>query len=214
MHDWLTKGIMQSGCNVIDIGIAPSPVLYFATYKLNCSNGVIITGSHNPSEYNGFKIIINGKSLLSEEIQNIKKIIEKEKFIDGLGKLAELDILEDYQKSIIESINIKRPLNIAIDCGNGVGSVHAQNTFERLGCKVTPLYCELDGNFPNHHPDPSRPENLEDLRKEVQKSHLDIGLAFDGDADRIGVISPKGKIIYPDMQMIIFADHILKTNPN
>ncbi len=213
MFKWLTKGIMLSGCNVIDIGVVPSPVLYFSTHKLDSSNGVIITGSHNPSEYNGFKIIMDGKSLLSEEIQDIKKIIENEEFLEGLGKLTHINILNDYQNSIVESINIKRPLRIAIDCGNGAGSVHAQNTFERLGCKVTPLYCELDGDFPNHHPDPSRAENLADLKKEVCDSRLDIGFAFDGDADRIGVISPKGEIIYPDMQMIIFAEHILKSRP-
>ena len=214
MFEWLTAGILQSGCNVLNIGIVPSPVLYYATHELDCSNGVIITGSHNPSEYNGFKIIIDGKSLLSEEIQIIKGIIEKGEFTKGLGLLSDISILGKYQERIVNDINLKRPLKIAIDCGNGVGSVHAKDTFEKLGCEVSDLYCELDGNFPNHHPDPSRPENLKDLIDLVLNSNLDIGLAFDGDADRLGVISNTGKIIYPDMQMIIFAENILSNNPN
>ena len=214
MFEWLTAGILQSGCNVLNIGIVPSPVLYYATHELDCSNGVIITGSHNPSEYNGFKIIINGKSLLSEEIQIIKGIIEKGEFTKGLGLLSDISILGKNQERIINEINLKRPLKIAIDCGNGAGSVHAKDTFEKLGCEVSDLYCELDGNFPNHHPDPSRPENLKDLIDLVLNSNLDIGLAFDGDADRLGVISNTGKIIYPDMQMIIFAENILNNNPN
>ena len=214
MFKWLTAGILKSGCNVLNIGVVPSPVLYFATHELDCSNGVIITGSHNPSEYNGFKIIIDGKSLLSEEIQRIKIMIEQNEFMKGVGSLSDISILENYQKKIIDDINLKRPLKIAIDCGNGAGSVHAKDTFEKLGCEVSDLYCELDGNFPNHHPDPSRPENLKDLIDLVLNSNLDLGLAFDGDADRLGVISNTGKIIYPDMQMIIFAESILRQNPN
>ena len=213
MFEWLTAGILLSGCNVLNIGVVPSPVLYFATHELDCSNGVIITGSHNPSEYNGFKIIIDGKSLLSEEIQKIKIMIEQEDFTKGSGSLSDIDMLESYQKKIVGDINLKRPLKIAIDCGNGAGSVHAKDTFEKLGCEVSDLYCELDGNFPNHHPDPSRPENLEDLIHLVLSSNLDVGLAFDGDADRLGVISSKGKIIYPDMQMILFAESILNSHP-
>ncbi len=200
MFEWLTTGILQSGCNVLNIGVVPSPVLYYATHELDCSNGVIITGSHNPAEYNGFKIIIDGKSLLSEEIQKIKVIIEQGEFTKGLGSLSDISILKNYQKKIVDDINLKRPLKIGIDCGNGAGSVHAKDTFEKLGCEVFDLYCELDGNFPNHHPDPSRPENLKDLIDLVLSANLDIGLAFDGDADRLGVVSSKGKIIYPDME--------------
>jgi phosphomannomutase/phosphoglucomutase len=214
MFEWLTTGILQSGCNVLNIGVVPSPILYYATYKLDCSNGVIITGSHNPSEYNGFKIIIDGKSLLSEEIQRLLLMIEQDKFTKGLGSLIDISILEDYQNKIVGDINLKRPLKIGIDCGNGAGGVHAKDTFKKLGCEVSDIYCELDGNFPNHHPDPSRPENLKDLINLVLNSNLDIGLAFDGDADRLGVISNTGKIIYPDMQMIIFAESILRHNPN
>ena len=214
MFKWLTAGITQTGCDVLNIGIVPSPVLYFATHELNCANGVIITGSHNPSEYNGFKIVINGKSLLNSEIQNIKKIIEREESAEGQGLIRDVSVLEKYQHKIINDINLKRPLRIAIDCGNGAGSVHAKDTFEKLGCEVLDLYCELDGNFPNHHPDPSRPENLKDLIDLVLTSNLDIGLAFDGDADRLGVISPSGEIIYPDMQMIIFSESILNSSPN
>ena len=213
MFKWLTAGITQTGCDVLNIGIVPSPVLYFATHELNCANGVIITGSHNPSEYNGFKIVINGKSLLNSEIQNIKKIIEREESAEGQGLIRDVSVLEKYQHKIINDINLKRPLRIAIDCGNGAGSVHAKDTFEKLGCEVLDLYCELDGNFPNHHPDPSRPENLKDLIDLVLTSNLDIGLAFDGDADRVGVISNTGKIIYPDMQMIIFSESILSHFP-
>ena len=140
--------------------------------------------------------------------------MSKDKFTKGLGSLSDISILKNYQKKIVDDINLKRPLKIGIDCGNGAGSVHAKDTFEKLGCEVFDLYCELDGNFPNHHPDPSRPENLKDLIDLVLSANLDIGLAFDGDADRLGVVSSTGKIIYPDMQMIIFAESILnRQNP-
>ena len=214
MFSWLSKGITDAGCNVIDIGIVPSPVLYFATHELNSSNGVVITGSHNPAEYNGFKIIINGKSLLSEEIQEIRVRIENHEFLEGNGSVKSVSILKKYQEAVLKNININRKLRIGIDCGNGAGSVHAKETFSRLGCEVHDLYCELDGNFPNHHPDPSKEENLRDLIDLVLKKRLDVGLAFDGDADRLGVISSSGKIIYPDMQMIVFSEEILKENPN
>ena len=210
MFEWLTSGINSSGCNVVNIGIVPTPMLYFATHTLSASNGVMITGSHNPKDYNGFKIVENKRSLSGDAIQDLKgKILQKD-FQTGNGKKEEIDIKEEYIKFILDNTNIVRPLKIAIDCGNGAASVIAKEVYERLGCKVDALYSELDGNFPNHHPDPSNPKNLEDLSKIVSSKNLEIGLAFDGDADRLGVVSSDGKIIFPDKQMILFSRSILK----
>tara|TARA_Y100001970_G_scaffold80940_1_gene102704 strand:+ start:6454 stop:7818 length:1365 start_codon:yes stop_codon:yes gene_type:complete len=214
LFEWLSEGVLSSGCNIIDIGIVPSPVFYHSTFKLQSSNGVVITGSHNPSDYNGFKILFNNNSTSSEEIQLIKKRIIEQDFLTGKGEIQSIDILESYIGEVTNDINLKRPLNISIDCGNGAAGIVAERVFKNLGCKVNALYCDLDGKFPNHHPDPSKPENVEDLIQSVKENNSDIGLAFDGDADRLGVISPSGEMIFPDMQMILFSEHILKNNPN
>ncbi len=214
MFEWLSEGVLSTGCNVIDIGIVPSPVFYHSTFNLKSSSGVVITGSHNPANYNGFKILFHNNSTSSEEIQSIKKKIKEYNFLTGNGKLESINVLESYINEVTNNIKLERPLSISIDCGNGAAGVVAERIYKGLGCEVEGLFCDLNGEFPNHHPDPSRPENVEDLIKSVTKNNSDIGLAFDGDADRLGVISPSGEMIFPDMQMILFSEDILKKNPN
>jgi len=210
MFKWLTQGIISTGCNVVDLGIVPTPLLYFSTYKLQYNNGVVITGSHNPSEYNGFKIVIENKSLFGEEIQTIKKIIESLDYSEGEGKKKEDKVIEAYLKELASNVKLKRKVKVVIDCGNGATSVLAKECYKRLGCEVIDLFSDLDGNFPNHHPDPSKPENMKDLIEKVISSGAEIGIAFDGDGDRLGVVSSLGEIIYPDMQMIMFSEEVLK----
>ena len=212
MYEWLSRGIRSTGCNVLNIGIVPTPLLYFSTFKLSSSSGVMITGSHNPSEYNGFKIVRNNKTISGEAIQEIKLSILENEFLTGKGSEKEEEIIEMYLHELKENVAISRPLKLAIDCGNGVASILAKEVYESLGCEVESIFSTLDGNFPNHHPDPSQPENLKDLIGVVLNKELEIGLAFDGDADRLGVVSSKGEIIYPDMQMILFSKDILANN--
>ena len=214
LFEWVAEGVLSTGCNVTDIGVVPSPVFYHSTFNLDSSSGVVITGSHNPADYNGFKILFNNNSTSSEEIQSIKKRVKEQDFLSGKGNIESLDVVGSYVEEVISNIKLKCPLNISIDCGNGAAGVVAEKIYRGLGCKVEGLFCDLDGEFPNHHPDPSKPENVEDLIKSVTKNNADIGLAFDGDADRLGVISPSGEMIFPDMQMILFSEHILKKNPN
>tara|TARA_Y100001968_G_scaffold125643_1_gene114642 strand:+ start:124 stop:1488 length:1365 start_codon:yes stop_codon:yes gene_type:complete len=214
LFEWVSEGVLSTGCNVTDIGVVPSPVFYHSTFNLDSSSGVVITGSHNPADYNGFKILFNNSSTSSEEIQSIKKRVKEQDFLSGKGNIESLDVVGSYVEEVISNIKLKCPLNISIDCGNGAAGVVAEKIYRGLGCKVEGLFCDLDGEFPNHHPDPSKPENVEDLIKSVTKNNSDIGLAFDGDADRLGVISPSGEMIFPDMQMILFSEHILKKNPN
>ena len=210
LFEWVTTGIKSTGCKVINIGIVSTPILYFATHSLSCPNGVMITGSHNPGDYNGFKIVEDKRTISGKAIQQIRQNILKKEFHKGKGSEKTLDIKDQYLNSIIKNIELKRPIRMAIDCGNGAASVVAKEVYEGLGCEVHSLFAEVDGNFPNHHPDPSKPENLEDLRKLVEEKDLEIGLAFDGDGDRLGVISKEGKIIFPDMQMILFSNSILQ----
>ena len=213
IFEWLSSGLLSTGCNVIDIGLVTSPMFYHATHHLNASSGTIITGSHNPKEYNGFKIIFNKVPTTSQEISNLKKRIEAENFLFGEGKIEKKDVKDSYIKKIKENISIKNKLNISIDCGNGAAGIVAKEVYESLGCKVTELYGEIDGSFPNHHPDPSKIENLSDLIDSVMKENSCIGLAFDGDADRVGVISPSGNLVDPDMQMILFSRKVINENP-
>ena len=214
IFDWLSSGIMSTGCNVIDIGIVTSPMFYHSTYELNSSSGVVITGSHNPGNYNGFKIVFNNHSTSSKEILNLKQRILEENFREGKGASKKEDIKESYINRILESVNLNKNLNISIDCGNGAAGVVAKDVYERLGCNVIELYGELDGSFPNHHPDPSKLENMKDLIKSVKENDSVVGLAFDGDADRLGVISPKGEMIFPDRQMIMFSRQVIQSSPN
>lgn len=214
LFDWLSSGIMSTGCNVIDIGIVTSPMFYHSTYELNSSSGAVITGSHNPGDYNGFKIVFNNNSTSSEEILTIKQRILEENFREGKGISKKEDIKESYINRILGSIKLNKNLNISIDCGNGAAGVIAREVYERLGCNVIELYGEPDGSFPNHHPDPSKFENMEDLIKSVKQNDSIVGLAFDGDADRLGVISPKGEMIFPDRQMIMFSRQVIQSSPN
>ncbi len=209
----LIRGLLDSGCDIIDIGVVSSPLVYFATHHLPCDSGVMVTASHNPKDHNGFKVVLGGKTLSTEGVQGLYQRIANEKFIDGKGLMREYDIKPDYVNCITQNITLKRPLKVVIDCGNGAGSVIAPELYRALGCDVVELYCELDGNFPNHHPDPTIPENLEMIIKTVRDTKADLGLAFDGDADRVGVVTDQGEIIWPDRQMMLFAQDVLSRVP-
>lgn len=209
----LTDGILSTGCNVISVGRVPTPVLYFSSFHLDTGSGVMLTGSHNPPQYNGLKMVLNGTTLSGDTIQGLKQDILNKNFLSGAGEFKEIDVSNDYIEKIIGDIKPKRPLKIAIDCGNGVAGEMAPKLFKALGCEITEMYCEIDGNFPNHHPDPSQPETLTDLIKTVTTGGYDVGFAFDGDGDRLGVVSPSGEIIWPDRQMILYAQDILERLP-
>ncbi len=209
----LSDGLLSAGCDVIDIGQVPTPVVYFAAFHLNASSAVAVTGSHNPPDYNGFKMVVNGETISGERIQGLKQRIEHGDLMTGIGTRSEVDVVEEYIQRIVEDIELKRPLKLVVDCGNGVAGGVAPELFRRLGCDVVELFCEVDGTFPNHHPDPSQLKNLQDLIKEVAKQNADVGFAFDGDGDRLGVVSPDGTNIWPDRQMILYARDILTRNP-
>ena len=208
--DQFQKGVMFSGCNVVDIGEVPTPLLYFATFKTNISDGVMLTGSHNPKNYNGLKIVINKESMTSEKINKIKIMIEEENFMNGVGQLTALNVKEDYLKELKEKININSKLKVCLDCGNGVGGVIAPQAFKLLGLNVIELYSEVNGNFPNHHPDPSNPKNLKDLQNKVLETNSDLGIALDGDGDRVGLVDNKGNIIFPDTYMMLLVEDLLR----
>ncbi len=209
----LAQGLTRAGCHVIDIGRVPTPVLYFATHYLGTHSGVMLTGSHNPPEYNGIKIVLAGETLAGEAIQNLRRRLLEDDLAHGAGTIAQDDVREAYLGRIVSDVKLARRLRVAVDCGNGVAGELAPELLRRLGAEVTELYCEVDGTFPNHHPDPSHPENLQDLIKVVQEYRLDVGLAFDGDGDRLGVIAPDGSIVWPDRQMILYARDVLSRNP-
>ncbi len=209
----LVQGILLTGCNVINIGMVPTPVLYFATHELDSSSGVMVTGSHNPPDYNGFKIVIGGHTLANEDIQKLYQRIRSGDFSSGQGELSQVDVRESYVERIRDDVAIARPLKVVIDCGNGVAGDIAPQLFEELGCDVVPLFCDVDGNFPNHHPDPGKPGNLQDLIERVRTEGADIGIAFDGDGDRLGVVTNEGKIIYPDRLLMLFAKDVVSRNP-
>ena len=209
----LVQGLMAAGLKVIDIGMLPTPGLYYAAAELTKGTGVMLTGSHNPPNYNGIKMVLGGETLSGDTIQALRNRIVNNKLTQGEGSYANEKILDKYIDRIASDIKLKRKLKIVIDCGNGVAGAVAPALFKKLGCDVTPLFCEVDGNFPNHHPDPSQPENLGDLIAEVRKQNADMGIAFDGDGDRIGVVSGDGKIIWPDRLMMLFAKDVLSRNP-
>jgi phosphomannomutase/phosphoglucomutase len=209
----LVEGIKSTGCHVVKIGMIPTPVLYYATYSKGASSGVMITGSHNPPNYNGFKMMIAGETLSGERILNLYERINNQNFHQGQGTSTTIDIQEDYLNRVTSDISIKRPLKIVVDCGNGVAGHLAPKLFEALGCEVIKLFCHIDGNFPNHHPDPSKLENLNDLIAEIKAEKADLGLAFDGDGDRLGVIDEKGNVIWADRQMILFSRDVIHRNP-
>ncbi|EKD72222.1 MAG: Phosphomannomutase [uncultured bacterium] len=209
----LAAGLCSAGCDVIDIGIVPTPLLYYATHVMDTRSGVMLTGSHNPSNYNGLKMVIAGKTLAEEGIQDLYQRIIHNQFLEGRGEICELDIIERYITRVVRDVQIARPLKIVVDAGNGVAGAIVPDLFRRMGCTVHELFCEVDGHFPNHHPDPSQPENLKDLIKAVKNTEADIGLAFDGDGDRLGVVTSQGEIIWPDRQLMLFAKSILTHHP-
>jgi phosphomannomutase/phosphoglucomutase len=210
----LSKGLISTGCDVVELGIIPTPLLYFAIYYKKMESGVMITGSHNPPEYNGFKMMLGEDTLYGPDIQDILQIIQKDEFMqDEAGEKETYDIKPEYENYVVENIEVHKTLKVVVDAGNGTGGGVAVPIFRQLGCEVTELYCEMDGTFPNHHPDPTLPEALETLIKTVAESDADLGIAYDGDADRIGVIDDKGKIIWGDELMIIFARDILPSHP-
>ncbi|MEQ6340696.1 MAG: phosphomannomutase/phosphoglucomutase [Gammaproteobacteria bacterium] len=209
----LSNGLRASGRDVIDIGQVPTPVLYYGTHYLSSSSGVMVTGSHNPPDYNGFKIVLRGETLAEAAIQGLRNRIETGDLTSGNGSYRIIDIASDYLERITSDIHLARPMRVVVDCGNGVAGEIAPRLLRALGCEVTELYCEIDGNFPNHHPDPSHPENLEDLIKTVREQRADIGLAFDGDGDRLGVVTSEGEIIWADRQMMLYAADVLSRNP-
>ncbi|MCL6414298.1 phosphomannomutase/phosphoglucomutase [Aestuariirhabdus sp. Z084] len=213
ISDTLAAGIMETGCNVINIGMVPTPVLYYATHELDANSGVMVTGSHNPPDYNGFKIVINGTTLANESIQALYQRIVKGDFARGKGEHSQVDLRENYIERIRDDVAIAKPLKVVIDCGNGVAGDIAPRLFEELGCDVIPLFCDVDGNFPNHHPDPGKPANLKDLIERVKAEGADLGIAFDGDGDRVGVVTDQGKIIYPDRLLMMFAKDVVSRNP-
>ena len=208
----LTRGLTTSGMDVTDIGVCATPMVYYATYELGTGSGVMVTGSHNPPEYNGLKMMVAGDTLASEAIQDLRRLVESGEFASGSGTAESQDMKDAYLERIAGDVKLKRLLRVAIDCGNGSPGAIAPDLFRKLGCEVQELYCNVDGHFPNHHPDPSKPENLEDLIAAVREGHAEVGLAFDGDGDRLGVVTKNGRVIYPDRQLMLFAADVLQRN--
>ncbi len=210
----LSRGLHSTGCELIDLGIIPTPLLYFAIYDKKIEAGVMITGSHNPPEYNGFKMMVGEETLYGEAIQDILAIIQENKFREEEStSKREYNINPEYQDFVVNNIRPEKKLKVVLDAGNGTAGVVAVPIFKRLGCEVIDLYCEMDGNFPNHHPDPTLPKDLEDLIKKVKESKADFGVAYDGDGDRIGAIDDEGNIIWGDQLMVFFSRDILPSNP-
>ncbi|WP_322991707.1 phosphomannomutase/phosphoglucomutase [Limnohabitans sp.] len=209
----LIRGLVASGIQVIDIGMATTPMLYFAANTV-CQSGIQVTGSHNPKDYNGFKMVLAGRAIYGDEIQALRQMIEAEswKLCDG-GSVKSLNVLTDYTQRIVGDIGLARPMKIVVDSGNGIAGASAPAIFRALGCEVIELFSEVDGEFPNHHPDPSKPENLQDLIRTLQSTDAELGLAFDGDGDRLGIVTKDGQNIYPDRQMQLFAEDVLSRVP-
>ncbi|MDV6341436.1 phosphomannomutase/phosphoglucomutase [Nitrosomonas sp. Is24] len=209
----LARGIRKSGIDVVDVGMVATPMLYFAAHELCQYSGVMVTGSHNPPEYNGFKIVLGGQTLAADTIQALRLRIENNDLTHGAGNYSEHAIADAYRKRITGDIKLARPLKIVVDCGNGVAGAYAPALYRELGCQVSELFCDVDGNFPNHHPDPSVPENLNDVIQALKTSDAEIGLAFDGDGDRLGIVTKDGHIINADRQLMLFAADVLSRNP-
>ncbi len=209
----LIRGLMATGVEVIDIGAVTTPMLYFAANTL-ATSGIQVTGSHNPKDYNGFKMVLAGRAIYGEEIQNLRKVMEADSasLADG-GSVRKVDVLEAYTKRIVGDIKLARPMKIVVDSGNGIAGASAPDILRAIGCEVTELFSEVDGDFPNHHPDPSKPENLKDLIAALKSGDAELGLAFDGDGDRLGIVTREGNNIYPDRQMMLFAQDVLSRVP-
>ena len=209
----LIQGVADSGCHVSDVGLVPTPALYYAASVLAGKSGVMLTGSHNPSNYNGFKIVIAGDTLANEQIQALHTRLKSNDLTWGEGSITRVDILPRYFDEITRDIKLARRLKVVVDCGNGAAGVIAPQLIEALNCEVIPLFCDVDGNFPNHHPDPGKPENLVDLIAKVKETNADLGLAFDGDGDRVGVVTNTGTMVFPDRLLMLFAQDVLERNP-
>ena len=209
----LASGIQSTGVDVHDVGMVPTPVVYYAAHQLGTGSAVAVTGSHNPPDYNGLKMVIAGTTLSGDEIQALRARIERGEFTQGEGRYIEEDVREAYFKRITDDVKLARPMSVIVDCGNGVAGSMAPELYRRMGCTVHELYCDVDGTFPNHHPDPSKPENLQDVIALLRKSDAEIGLAFDGDGDRLGVVTKDGEIIYADRQLMLFARDVLTRVP-
>jgi phosphomannomutase/phosphoglucomutase len=206
----LIEGLISTGCNIVDIGVCPTPVYYFSIFHLDKDGGMMVTGSHNPPEFNGFKVSVGKSTIFGEEIQKLGRLIEKGEFVNGKGNLSKFEIIRLYQDYIKKNIKLEKKMRVVIDAGNGTAGVLAGPLLRDLGCEVEELYCEIDGRFPNHFPDPTIPGNLKDLIDRVKKNRADVGIGYDGDADRIGVADDQGNIIWGDQLMIVFAREILK----
>jgi phosphomannomutase len=212
----LIRGLASTGLDVVDIGPATTPMLYYAAAtrgRHGCSSGIQVTGSHNPKDYNGFKMVLAGRAIYGPDIQKLRQRMEAEDYVSGRGRVGRMDIGAEYLHRIVGDCKLARPMRIVIDSGNGIAGASAPAILRALGCDVVALYSKVDGDFPNHHPDPSKPENLQDLIRTVHAAEAEIGLAFDGDGDRLGVVTTDGQIIYPDRQLVLFARDILTRNP-
>jgi len=211
----LADGLNVAGIDVLDIGCVPTPLSYFAAYQLGTNSAVSVTGSHNPPDYNGLKMVLGGDTLYGAQIQALRTHIEQGDLVSAAtrGTTRKADVRAAYLARILADVKLSRPMKIVVDCGNGVAGELAPQLFRRMGCEVVPLFCEIDGRFPNHHPDPSKPENLRDVIRVLQETDAELGLAFDGDGDRLGVVTKDGEIIYPDRQLMLFAADVLTRNP-
>ena len=209
----LMDGICATGCDAVDIGMVPTPLTYFATHALDIGSAVSVTGSHNPPDYNGLKVMIGTHTLAAERIQDLRKRIEDQAFSVGTGQRHTEDVVPEYMRRVVADVRLKRPLRVVTDCGNGVAGMAAPQLMRDIGCDVVELFSDVDGTFPNHHPDPSVADNLAPLIKAVHREEADLGVAFDGDGDRLGVVTDTGQVIWPDRQMILFAQDILSRNP-
>ncbi len=209
----LARGIQKAGIDVIDVGMVATPMTYFAAYELKTHSAVMVTGSHNPPDYNGLKMVLGGETLAGDTIQSLRERLEQNNLTHGSGSYQTHDIAPAYIARIVSDVKLARPMKIIIDAGNGVPGAFAPTLYRQLGCEVTEMFCEVDGNFPNHHPDPSQPKNLQDLIEKLKTTDAEIGLAFDGDGDRLGVVTKDGQIIFPDRQLMLFAADVLARNP-
>ena len=209
----LADGLQAAGANVIDVGMVATPMTYFAAQHLDTGCSVMVTGSHNPPDYNGLKMVVDGATLSGDDIQQLRARIEAGRLMTGAGNYSTRDIAPAYLDRIVADVKLARPMKIAIDCGNGVAGAFAPTLYRRMGCDVVELYCEVDGHFPNHHPDPSQPKNLVDLIQRLEIGDCELGLAFDGDGDRLGVVTRDGQVIYPDRQLMLFAADLLTRVP-
>ncbi len=212
----LSRGLNAGGMDVIDIGVVATPMVYFATHHFATGSGVMVTGSHNPPEYNGLKMMVAGDTLSGEAIQELRRLTESPSASGesrGEGRISRADVKQAYFERITSDVKLARPMKVVVDCGNGSPGAFAPELYRRLGCEVQELFCEVDGNFPNHHPDPAKPENLEDVIRALREGPCEIGLAFDGDGDRLGVVTKSGTIIYPDRQLMLFAADVLTRHP-